>query len=298
MKATTKNLYHERIHAVLLHIQQNLDSDLSLESLAALTHFSPVHFHRIFKGMFGETVIEHIRRIRLERAAIRLAVGYSTVTDAAFDAQYETVESFSRTFKKMFGCPPSKYQEKHWATIYEKMPGVVHYLPDSARNKLSIQEPEDSPLKVRVEYIEPMRVAYIRHTGPYMECQTAWDKLCAWGCRNGIFEKECKIIGICYDDPQVTPQQRIRYDACVTVDESIESEGEVGIQIISGGKYAIHTHKGPYEQLEETYISLMGNWLLSSGEQLSDHVSFEHYVTDPGVTAPKDLITDLYIPLA
>ena len=96
MKDTTRNLYHERMLTVLLHIQSHLDDDLDLESLAAMTFFSPVHFHRIFKGMMGETVVEHIRRIRLERAAIRLAMGTSSVTDAAFDAGYEAVESFQQ----------------------------------------------------------------------------------------------------------------------------------------------------------------------------------------------------------
>ena len=54
MKDTTKNTYHERMLTVLLHIQANLDDELSLDSLAALTHFSPVHFHRIFKGMMAK----------------------------------------------------------------------------------------------------------------------------------------------------------------------------------------------------------------------------------------------------
>ncbi|MGL1863698.1 MAG: AraC family transcriptional regulator [Pseudodesulfovibrio sp.] len=297
MKNTTKNLYHERMLTVLLHIQSHLDEDLSLESLAAMTYFSPIHFHRIFKGMIGETVVEHIRRIRLERAASKLAIGSTTVTDSAFEAGYETVESFSRAFKKMFGCPPSKYQQQHWETLYERLPGNVHYLPESARNGLTIKHNEEMTMEVRIENVEPMRVAFIRHIGPYMDCKVAWDKLCAWGGPKGIFSTNPKVIGICYDDPQVTPPEKIRYDACFTVGDHIEAEGEVGIQIIEGGEYAIVTHKGSYDGLEQTYAELMGQWLPQSGREFGSHVSFERYINSPDETPPEKLLTEIYLPL-
>jgi Fe2+ transport system protein FeoA len=41
-----------------------LDAELDLEDLAAVAHFSPFHFHRVFRGMVGESVKEHIRRLR------------------------------------------------------------------------------------------------------------------------------------------------------------------------------------------------------------------------------------------
>jgi len=297
MKSTTKNLYHERMLTVLVHIQSHLDEDLTLESLAEITFFSAVHFHRIFKGMFGETVVEHIRRIRLERAANRLASGYSTVTDAAFDARYETVESFSRTFKKMFGCPPSKYPEQHWKILYKKIPGSVHYLPDNARKGLTFQTNEETIMEVRVETVKPMRVAFIRHIGSYIECKPAWDKLAAWAGPKGIFNANPKCIGISYDDPQVTPPDKIRYDACFTVGDDIEAEGEVGIQTIDGGRFAIFTHKGSYEGLEATYAAIMGKWLPQSGQELGESPSFELYLNNPDETPPEKLLTEIHIPL-
>ena len=49
------NSYAPRVHEVMDHVRQNLSSDLSLTELAAVAHFSPHHFHRIFKGVTGET---------------------------------------------------------------------------------------------------------------------------------------------------------------------------------------------------------------------------------------------------
>ena len=59
----------KRILRVLVHIQTHLDENLALDDLARVAHFSPFHFHRVFRGMMGESVKEHVRRLRLERAA-------------------------------------------------------------------------------------------------------------------------------------------------------------------------------------------------------------------------------------
>ncbi len=72
MHEQTRQAYKERILQVLVHIQTHLDHPLPLDELAGLAHFSPYHFHRVFRGMVGEPVKEHVRRLRLERAAHRL----------------------------------------------------------------------------------------------------------------------------------------------------------------------------------------------------------------------------------
>jgi AraC family transcriptional regulator len=286
------------MNTALLHIQSNLDGDLSLDRLAALTCFSPTHFHRIFKGMMGETVADHIRRIRLERAALRLSSGRHSVTDAAFDAGYETVESFSRAFKKMFGCPPSKYREQHWQTMQDRFPGLIHYRPDELRTTFTLNNRKETNMEVRMETVPPMRVAFIRKTGPYNQCEDAWMRLCAWAGPKGLLHADARFLGVGHDDPQVTPPDKIRYDACVTVDETVEGEGEVGIQTVGGGRYAVTTHKGPYENLESTYAELMGGWLPLSGERLGDNLCFELYLNDPRSTPPEELLTDIYISIA
>ena len=80
MRAITLQDYKRRLLRVLVHIQQHLDDGLELPELAGLASFSPYHFHRIFKGMVGESVKEHIRRLRLERAASQLKLGVAPVT--------------------------------------------------------------------------------------------------------------------------------------------------------------------------------------------------------------------------
>ncbi|MEF2230456.1 MAG: AraC family transcriptional regulator [Pseudodesulfovibrio sp.] len=298
MRDTTQNIYYERMLRVLAHIQVHLDDELSLESLAATAHFSTTHFHRIFKGMMGETVAEHVRRIRMERAAMRLICRQSSVTGAAFDAGYETVESFSRAFSRMFGCAPSRYRRKHWEALQQRLPGIIHYQPDGSGAGLAINPQGGIPMDVRIENIPAAKGIFVRHTGPYAQCGPAWETLCAWAAPRGLCRNDTRYIGVSHDDPQVTPPDKIRYDACITVNEDVTAEGRIGIQTIGGGPYAVFRHKGPYSGLERVYARLMGQWLPRSGREFEDaKPCFEVYLNHPDATPPEELLTDVCLPL-
>ncbi len=85
-RSTTEMDYSERVMRVLNFIQKNLDRPLPLEDLAAVACFSPYHFHRVFRGMVGESVKQHVRRLRLERAAQHLKVSERPVLMTALVA--------------------------------------------------------------------------------------------------------------------------------------------------------------------------------------------------------------------
>ena len=151
-------------------------------------------------------------------------------------------------------------------------------------------------MDVRIETRKPQKVAFVRHVGPYAECGSAWGKLMAWAGPKGLgSQPEC--LGICYDDPKITPADKIRYDACIPVPEDVEGEGEVGIQEIAGGDYAIATHKGPYAELYETYDYLYGQWVSENDYELRDIPCFEMYLNTPDTTPEEDLLTDIYMPV-
>jgi AraC family transcriptional regulator len=295
MNPTTIEVYRERILRVLLHIQQHLDEALCLEDLAALAHFSPYHFHRVFRGMVGETLMEYVRRLRLERAAHRLTHGDWPVTRIAFEAGYETHEAFTRAFRAMFADSPSAYRQARRAIVYPSVPSGIHYVPGCDLDTFT--PTGETVMEVKIQQVKPMRVAFVRHVGPYAQCGVAWEKLCGWAGQHGLLGPNTIVVGVCYDDPDVTPSDRVRYDACITVNADVTPAGEVGVQDIGGGDYAITVHRGPYEKLSETYAQLCGQWLPSSGRELRSSPSLEIYHNDPATTRPEDLVTDIYVPV-
>jgi len=297
MKVQTEQYYKERILRVLVHIQQHLDETIELNDLARIAHFSPYHFHRLFRGMVGESLMEHVRRLRLERAAHRLKFTDKPVTNIAFEAGYETLEAFSRAFRLMFDEPPSHFRVTHHALGFRSVPSGIHFVADGKVEDFHASR-EGKAMDVRIEQVTAMRVVFIRHVGRYDQVGMTWGRLMSWAGRQGILRKRPKTLGVVHDDPEVTPPDKLRYDACLAVDQSCRGEGEIGVQEIGGASFAVAKHRGPYDQLGETYARLLGQWLPASGREPISAPALEIYFNSPIDTAPLDLITEIYIPLA
>lgn len=297
MKSVTLDDYRERMLRVLLHIQGNLDRELPLEELAAVAHFSPYHFHRIFRGMVGESVQAHIRRIRIERAAVRLKHGEEGILTIALDAGYESHEAFTRAFRGVMGRPPSAFRTEHRSLPKGASPAGVHFGLARLPEDFVPQAEGGATMEVTIKRLEPLRVAFVRHVGPYNQCGRAWETLCTRLGPLGCLGPEVRFIGLCHDDPEVTPAERIRYDACATVPPTFQPEGEVGVQTIAGGDYALTVHRGPYERLIGTYAALCGQWAPRSGRTLSAAPGLEVYLNRPEETPPAELRTEIYVPL-
>ena len=298
MRPVTPDDYKKRILRVLVYIQNHLDEDLSLEDLASLSHFSAFHFHRVFRGMVGEPVKEHVRRLRLERAAHRLRFTGQPVTDVAFDAGYEAHESFTRAFRAMFGESPSEFRVNHRAVAYGSSPSGVHFVSDGKLESFRPAGVPATPLSARVHNLAAMKVAFVRHVGPYDQVGGAWDRLMAWAGRRGVFRGAPTLFGIVHDDPEITPPERIRYDAAIAVTDEITAEDDIGIQRVGGERYVTVTHRGPYETIGDTYARLCGEWLPGSGAELLHAPTLEFYRNSPKNTSPENLITDVHMALA
>lgn len=296
MKDNTKTMYHERMLMILQHIQANLDNDLSLDELAGLSYFSPTHFHRVFKEMIGETLGEHVRRIRIERAAHRLAHNTCSVTEAAFEAGFESIEAFSRAFRRMFGCPPSKYGERHWDHLYAMVPGNVHYMPRSRRNSLKLIH-NDNEIPLRIERVPDRQVAFMRHVGPYSQSLEAWNEIMKLVGPKYISLEYAEFLGIWQDDPVVTPSEKQRYDACLLLETVLDPHGNMGIQMIPGGKFAVTTNVGPMESLEKACAELCGTGIPQQDLRHRQANGFFVYRTNPADTEPNEMITDIYLPI-
>ncbi len=278
---STVESYQERVQRVLVHIENNLDGPLPLQELARVACFSPYHFHRIFCGMVGESVKEHVRRLRLERAARRLKFTAEPVTGIALDSGYQTPESFTRAFQAMFGETPSGFRES----------SREFSLP-------RVERPAGPPLEVRLRRFGPVRAAFFRHVGPYDEVGIAWGKLMSWAGRRGLLGPPMTTFGILHDDPDITPPETLRCDAAIKVDSTVAPGGELGVQELPELEYAAAIHRGPYSKLSETYARLAGEWLPASGREPLTAPALEFYRNSPFNTQPEDLVTEINLPLA
>ena len=91
---------------------------------------APFHFHRIFRGMVGETPLELVRRLRLERAAWQLASTDRSVTEVAFDAGYEAHQAFTRAFRVHYDTSPTLFRARKYPRIELAARCGVHFQAD------------------------------------------------------------------------------------------------------------------------------------------------------------------------
>lgn len=288
-KEQTINDHRERLIRVLVHIQERADGPLSLERLAGVARFSPFHFHRVFAAYVGETLHEYLRRIRLDKAAFRLHYSDDPVTDIALSAGYETPTAFTKAFKRRFGKNPTEYKRIR----REKLPAVVDIPAMKAPGRKVMN------MKPAIRTMTGQKVLFVRKTGQYARAAgEAWATLMKFAYSHGLMNRETKAIGISHDSPEITPEEQIRYDACITFRGPVKPEGEVGVQTIAGGRYAVFLHRGPYSAFHETYAHIMTRWYPESGETFRDLPCFELYMNrDPRRTKPENLKTEIYVPI-
>jgi AraC-like DNA-binding protein/predicted dithiol-disulfide oxidoreductase (DUF899 family) len=124
----TEAEYLAAISRVVRFIQSALDEVITPRQLAGVAGFSPHHFHRIFRAVVGESVMDFVRRLRLERAAYRLKTSDDPVASVAFDNGYGSQEAFARVFLAYYGMPPSEYRRSPLAHRIPCASGV-HYDP-------------------------------------------------------------------------------------------------------------------------------------------------------------------------
>ena len=69
------HIYRERVNRVIDYIKDHLAEPLPIDKLARLAHFSPFHFHRIFRSIAGEPLHACVKRLRLEGAIQHILYG-------------------------------------------------------------------------------------------------------------------------------------------------------------------------------------------------------------------------------
>ncbi len=153
-------------------------------------------------------------------------------------------------------------------------------------------------MEVRIENFKPVRVAFMRHHGPYETCHETWVKFERWNQEHaqGMPAKPL-VIGVSYDDPETTPPEQIRYDCCIQVDEDFQADEYVKVQKLAGGEFAVFTLKGPFSGIANAFKRMFAEWFPASGREYRMDPCWEIYHNNPDNTPEDELLTDLCVPL-
>ena len=281
-------LHHrDRLNAVLLHIQENLDAPLTVETLAEVAGFSPYYFHRIFGAYLRETTSDYVRRIRLEWAARRLILSREPVTHIALTTGYETPAAFSRAFKKRFQVSPRTFRTLRRPTQY-----AADWEPLLLRPEIR-QRPDQE-------------LVYIPCTGTEVESSTVWASL----IQHTSLAGEGGVNAPDPFEPQSFVQVRrdrrkgdfaghdnVRVDAGIILDEnaSVQPRDPINVQRLAGGVYAVFHHNG--RRLDAMWQAIYKRWLPQSEISLRDAPPFTESSAPPNGGKVLDQHIAFYVPI-
>lgn len=97
---------------IICWIEDNLEKNLSLESVSQKSGYSKWHLQRMFKEQTNLTLASYIRARRLSCAAIELRLQRTPLLDIALKYRFDSQQTFSRAFKKLFNITPYDYRRK------------------------------------------------------------------------------------------------------------------------------------------------------------------------------------------
>jgi len=268
----------EKIQHIIKYVEDNFHRNIPIEELEDIGCYSYRNLHRVFQNIFKETLGAFQKRLKLENGYKKLIYTSDTITDIAYSIGFESLQAFTKSFKKQFQISPTEAR-------INKLKIFESFL-NEAQNKPLIQ-PE-------IVYINAIKIYYQSiKTSNYNndEIEKHWDKI------DQLFHKNKRVsyYGIIVDQPLITIEKHCRYEACIT---EFPNDKAYLTKEILGRKYAKYIHKGNYEHIEDTYRMIYKDWLLNSKLEFDNSPVIEHYLIHDFDTAEKDnFITEILFPL-
>jgi AraC family transcriptional regulator len=146
--------------------------------------------------------------------------------------------------------------------------------------------------------LDPVRVACLRHTGPYGPALGEfWRKVAQpWLSASGLTGRV--TYGVALDDPSITPPEQCRYDACVEVDKDYVAAAPAALSTIPGGRYACTRYYGPPTGIGKAWMDFYGAALGQQGLRDRPGACFERYAADFRTDAATGAFEcELFIPI-
>ena len=254
--------YVVRVFNAIEYIEQLLPNTADLKDIAKKANMSPYHFHKVFTSITGETVGKYCQKRRLTLAAERLTSSNCKILDIALEHGYDSQGTFGRAFKDFYGVTPSEFRKntKDVPIICTKplsIPDLKH------RSKLS-KNPEIVK-KEKLYLVGLERIVCVKTANSIQ----LWEE---------FFLREDEINFVAEQKSYYGVTQHVKINKTtektpftkfcgVNVNRIAEvPDGLIG-KIIPENKYAIFTHRGPYETINKSYYYIYCIWLPKTSHQ-------------------------------
>lgn len=113
VRAATREELYRRLYLARDYADALYNTPLTLAELAQVACLSPNHLMRTFKQLFGQTPHQYIVTRRLTSAQRLLTETDYPITDICFAVGFESLGTFSWSFRRRFGLAPTEYRQQN-----------------------------------------------------------------------------------------------------------------------------------------------------------------------------------------
>lgn len=266
--------YHECIQRILHEIESNLEF-VTIDDLVELSGYSYYNFHRIFKAHTGENAKKYIKRLQLEKSVQKMKMDHVNTTTLAHGSGFHLPSSYNKSFKNMFHINPTEYKNL------------------LIKQRKSYKSIESS----KIETMGSFDVYALRYVGKCEYIDATFQSMIQFAINYELDYNT--IFGITYEDPDITDENKLRYDVCIPKTKKINTSfnPEIYTKYIEGGKYAVFQHSGDPLELIHTYNSIFGKWLYENDVDFRN-LPILQKITNYHTQAADNLRIEIYIPIS
>ncbi len=103
---------HQTVNKVIMYIDDEVETDLSVEDIAAYFSISTSHLSRIFKEHVGITLVEYLNVRRVEESQYYLRHTNKSISDISEQFHFCNQSYYTRIFKKYVKVTPKHFRDK------------------------------------------------------------------------------------------------------------------------------------------------------------------------------------------
>ena len=99
------------IYKVLEYIDNNINEQISIQSLSNSLYFNKDYIMRIFKKRFNITIIKYINLLKIYKTLSLYKNKHNSITYISISSSFNELEYYTRTFTSIFGVSPTTYKK-------------------------------------------------------------------------------------------------------------------------------------------------------------------------------------------
>ncbi|WP_368654177.1 GyrI-like domain-containing protein [Ornithinibacillus sp. 4-3] len=277
----------KELNQAVEYIEENLCEDINWKEWFKAHAINEYHFKTIFFHLTGLTLNEYIKKRRIAMANEDLLKGLS-VTDVAYKYAYQSIDGFTRAFKKELGYLPSEVQKHNIKQMFSKLHFSIEVKGGDSMEYKIVKMPAFTLAGVKSRV--PMQFEGVnQEIVKLVESITTEQKELMHELMN-LDPKE--VVNASYDADYLFQEEKgdlTHFIGVLTTETNIDEK--LDTYFVEVNEWAVFPNEGKFpETLQNTMADIYAKWLLSSDYIILPLPSFSFtHMKEDGINAYSEI---------